>query len=178
MWVKNGTSCRNRNVAVRRANPPPLPLLPPSYRFQFFLDFPVHAALCTKGMRAATPSQRRRHPAGLRAGVDSAQRVHHSVVTGVGRKLESMHKFTESAHPQHNYALARAQRPAKMRPRAARPRAPQALAFSFFFSKIDKSSEEGWEDKKTASVLRSAACTADRRFNDRLPRLFSYCLPP
>ena len=132
VWVKNGTSCRNRNVAVRRANPPPLPLLPPSYRFQFFLDFPVHAALCTKGMRAATPSQRRRHPAGLRAGVDSAQRVHHSVVTGVGRKLESMHKFTESAHPQHNYALARAQRPAKMRPRAARPRAQQALAFSFF----------------------------------------------
>ena len=169
---------QEQECRCKASQPPPLPLLPPSYRFQFFLDFPVHAALCTKGMRAATPSQRRRHPAGLRAGVDSAQRVHHSVVTGVGRKLESMHKFTESAHPQHNYALARAQRPAKMRPRAARPRAPQALAFSFFFSKIDKSSEEGWEDKKTASVLRSAACTADRRFNDRLPRLFSYCLPP
>ena len=123
---------QEQECRCKASQPPPLPLLPPSYRCQFFLDFPVHAALCTKGMRAATPSQRRRHPAGLRAGVDSAQRVHHSVVTGIGRKLESMHKFTESAHPQHNYALARAQRPAKMRPRAARPRAQQALAFSFF----------------------------------------------
>lgn len=107
-------------MSLQGETTPTQPLLPPSYRCKFFLDFSVHAALCTKGMHAATPSQRRRHPAGMRAGFDSAQRVHDSV-TGIGRQLESMHKFTERAHPKHNYALARAQRPAKTRPRAARP---------------------------------------------------------
>ena len=53
--------------------------------------------------------------------------------------------------------------------------------------KVQYNSEGGWEEDKKRPrgerrsrclVLRSAACTADRRFNDRLPRLFSYCLPP
>ena len=168
---------QEQECRCKARQPPPCPCCRPLTAVSFSSIFP-YMLPCARRACAPLPPLSAGDILRACAPASILQRVHHSVVTGIGRKLESMHKFTDRAHPQHNYALARAQRPAKMRPRAARPRAPQALAFSFFFSKIDKSSEEGWEDKKTASVLRSAACTADRRFNDRLPRLFSYCLPP